>query len=203
MTPTELATLKEAGVDPRVHDVLRRRWSPRSFLDRPVEHSVLALLLEAARWAPSSSNEQPWRFIVATRDQPDDYARLLACLGDRNQIWAKLAPVLMLSVAKTTFIRSERPNRHALHDVGLATATLIVQATAVGVSVHPRAGFDSDKARAAFQIPDGFEPVAAMAVGYLGDPDRLPDDFRAREIAPRTRRPLNETAFSGTWGTGF
>src|SRR5687767_11835502 len=122
MTPTELAELKEAGVDPRVHDLIRRRWSPRSFLDRPVERSVLELLLEAARWAPSSSNEQPWRFIVATRENADDYARLLSCLNDRNQIWAKLAPVLMLSVAKSTFIKSDRQNRHALHDVGLATA---------------------------------------------------------------------------------
>lgn len=183
-----------------IHDLLRRRWSPRAFADRMVEREKLLSLLEAARWAPSSYNEQPWSFIVATRDDPAEYERLLGCLVEGNIAWARRAPVLMLSVAKLQFDRGGKPNRHAFHDVGLATENLAVQATAMGLCVHPMAGFHVDKAREVFAIPADHEPVAAIAVGYPGDPASLPDPLRERELAPRTRRALQQFVFSGRWG---
>jgi nitroreductase len=183
-----------------IHDLLRKRWSPRAFADRPVEREKLLSLLEAARWAPSSNNEQPWSFIVATRDRPEEFARLLGCLVERNQTWAKAAPVLMLSVAATVFARNGKPNRHALHDVGQSVADLTAQATALGLFVHQMAGFSMDKARETYGIPGTHEPVAAIAVGYLGDPSTLPDDLRERELVLSTRRPVSEFAFEGAWG---
>ncbi len=183
-----------------IHDLLRRRWSPRAFADRAVEPEKLRILLEAARWAPSSFNEQPWSFIVATHENRVEYERLLSCLVEGNQRWAKTAPVLMLSVAKLAFERTGKPNRHAFHDVGLAVENLVIQATALGLIVHQMAGFDVEKAREQFQIPEGVEPVAAIALGYPGDLENLPEPLRERERAPRTRKPLEEFVFSGHWG---
>jgi len=183
-----------------IHELLRERWSPRAFADRMVEPEKLRSLLEAARWAPSSFNEQPWSFIVATKEHPGEYERLLSCLVEGNIRWAQHAPVLMLSVARLAFERNQKPNRHAFHDVGLAVENLVIQATALGLAVHQMAGFHVDKARELFSIPDGHEPVAAMAIGFPGDPARLPDDLRERELAPRTRKPLESFVFSGQWG---
>lgn len=184
-----------------IHDLLRKRWSPRAFSSQSVSPAQLAGLLEAGRWAASCFNEQPWFFLVATKDHPQEFARLLDCLVEANQAWARQAPVLMLSVAKLTFDQNGQPNRHALHDVGQAAANLAVQATAMGLVVHQMAGFDMDKARTTFEIPDGYEPVAALAVGYQGDPAALPPKLREREEAPRTRKPLRDFVFSGRWGT--
>ncbi len=189
-----------APVDHPVHELIQRRWSPRVFSDRPVEAATLLTVLEAARWAPSSYNEQPWSLIVATREAPEDFERLLACLTPGNQSWARHAPVLMLSVAKLAFARTGKPNRHALHDVGLASAQLALQATALGLAVHFMAGFDGALARQAFAIPDGFEPGAAAALGYHAKIDDLPDEARQKALAPRRRKPLQEFVFSRTWG---
>lgn len=183
-----------------VHDLIRRRWSPRAFADKPVEAAQLGSLLEAVRWAASSNNEQPWHFIVVTKDRPQEFAALWDCLNPSNQVWAKQAPVLMLSVARLAF-DDGKANRHALHDVGQAAANLAIQATALGLVVHQMAGFSVEKARQAFGIPDGFEPVAAIAVGYQGDAKELPDRLRERELAPRSREPLAAMASSGRWGT--
>lgn len=186
-----------------IHDLLRRRWSPRVFSDHAVEPEKLRSLLEAARWAPSSYNEQPWSFFVATKENPVEYERLLSCLVEGNQRWAKRAGVLMLSVAKLHFERPPgrgTPNRHAFHDVGLAVENLVVQATALGLVVHQMAGFHLEKARELFRIPEGYEPVAAIALGYAGDPATLPEPLRERELAPRTRKPLEEFVFTGQWG---
>lgn len=183
-----------------IHDLLRRRRSPRAFADRRVEPEKLRSLLEAARWAPSSYNEQPWSFIVATKENPIEYERLLSCLVEGNIQWAQRAPVLMLSVAKLYFDRNRKGNRHAFHDVGLAIENLVIQATALGLFVHQMAGFHVEKARELFNIPDGYEPVAMMALGYLGDSETLPDQLRERELAPRTRKPLKEFVFTGYWG---
>jgi nitroreductase len=120
-------------------------------------------------------------------------------LSERNQQWAYKAPVLMLSIAKTNFTRNNKPNRHAFHDVGLAMGNLIIQATASGLYVHQMAGFDREKARESLQIPDGYEPVAMAAIGYLGDPDDLPELFKSRENAPRTRKTLEEIVYVGKW----
>lgn len=183
-----------------LHDLLKRRWSPRAFSEQPVGPDMLLTFLDAARWAPSSSNEQPWRFVVATKQEPADYDRLLACLLEGNRKWAYRAPVLMLSVARMDFEEDGRPNRHAFHDVGLATENLLLQVSALGLVAHPMAGFVIEKARADLKIPSGYEPVAMIAVGYPGELSALPDYLQQRELKPRERKPLTEIAFSGQWG---
>ncbi len=183
-----------------IHELLRRRWSPRAFSDRAVDPETLRALWEAARWAPSSFNEQPWSFLVAARNDRAEFDRLLSCLNEGNVAWARHAPVLMLSVAKLAFDRNGRTNRHAFHDVGQAVACMTVQATSLGLFLHQMAGFDVEKAKASFAIPAGHEPVAAIALGYPGEPAALPDALRDRELAPRVRKPLEETVFAGSWG---
>jgi nitroreductase len=181
-------------------EVLQRRWSPRAFAERPVEREKLHSLLEAARWAPSTGNEQPWSFLAATKDDPAEYARLLSCLSENNQRWAGMAPVLMISVASHRFARNDQPNRFAFHDVGLAVENLVIQALAMGLYVHQMAGFSPEKARELYNIPATAEAVAAIALGYLGDPQTLPDDLRERELTPSVRKPLQEFVFGGQWG---
>jgi nitroreductase len=190
---------KPADTQHPIHDLLARRWSPRAFSDRPVAPDVLRSLWEAARWAPSSANVQPWSFIVATRDDRQEFGRMLECLVEGNQVWAKQAPVLMISVA-AKLDRDKDPNLHAWHDVGQAVADLSVQATALGLFAHQMAGILPDKIRELYQIPDSHEPVTGIAVGYPGTPEQLPDKLRQRETAPRTRKPIGEFVFSGRWG---
>ena len=191
---------KPAPADYPIEEILRQRWSPRAFSDRNVEAKKLLSLFEAARWAPSSFNEQPWSFIVATKDKPAEHAQLLNCLMEKNQQWAKLAPVLMVSVARLNFEKTGKPNRHAFHDVGLAMGNLLVQATALGLFVHQMAGFSVDKVRETYDVPPDFEPVAAIAVGYLTDPEVLPEAFREQELGPRSRKPIGSFVFEGKWG---
>ncbi|HEX9761174.1 MAG TPA: nitroreductase family protein [Candidatus Acidoferrales bacterium] len=188
-----------APADHPIHELLKRRWSPRAFDARPVEEEKLRQLFEAARWAPSSFNDQPWRFIVTRRGEPA-HQKLVDCLVPGNAVWAAAAPVLALSVASLNFSRNAKPNRHAAHDVGMAVANLLVQATSLGLFVHQMAGFDAEKARAAFDIPADHDPVAAMTIGYAGDPASLPEKLRAGESALRTRKPLPEMVFGGDWG---
>jgi nitroreductase len=190
---------KPAPVDFPIEEVLRRRWSPRAFSERPIEPCKLRSLFEAARWAPSSFNEQPWFYLVATRDKADEYAQLLACLTEKNQQWAHLAPVLLVSVAKLKFEKTGKPNRHAYHDVGLATGTMLVQATALGLFIHQMAGFVVDKVRELYGIPADFEPVAAIAIGYPTDADVLPETFREQELGPRRRKPISDFVFESKW----
>ena len=180
-----------------IEELLRRRWSPRAFAERLVEPEKLASIFEAARWSASCFNEQPWNFIVATRDDPAEFARLLSCLVDGNQAWATRAPVLMVSVARLNFAQNDKPNRTAIHDVGLATAHLILQAMAMGLFVHPMAGFYPDKVRELYGVPDGYEPVVAIAIGYPGDPATLSESLSQRELAPRTRKAQEEFTFRG------
>src|SRR5438270_3416151 len=144
---------KAAVTDHPVHELIRNRWSPRAFSDKPVEPAVLASLFEAARWAASSYNEQPWTYFVATREQPADFERLLSCLIEANQAWAKAAPVLALGVVRLTFARNGKENAVAVHDLGLASGNLSTEATARGLSVHQMAGILPDKAREVYQIP--------------------------------------------------
>jgi nitroreductase len=181
---------KEAITKFPVHPLIRQRWSPRAFADRSIEKEALGSLFEAARWAPSSFGEQPWSFIVARREDQSDFGRILRCLVPWNQVWAQHAPVLMISLARTYFERNGQPNRHAFHDLGLAVAQLTFQATAIGLAVHQMAGIDLDGIRANFSIPDGTEPVTAIAVGYIGDPGILPERLREREGAVRERKSL-------------
>lgn len=192
---------KPAKMDIPIHDLLARRWSPRAFDAQPVDADLLRTLFEAARWAPSSNNEQPWRFIVASKNHEVDWNRLFNCLAEGNQKWAVRAPVLMLSVASMHFADDGKPNRHAFHDMGLATENLVLQATASGLVAHQMAGFDVEKARVDLRIPAGYEPVAMIAIGYPGNPDILPERLRERELRPRSRRPIGEWTFGGQWGT--
>jgi len=182
-----------------IHELIQRRWSPLSFSSRPVEAATLQRLFEAARWAPSCFNEQPWRFVVCTRERPADHQHFVDCLAAGNVPWARHAPVLLLSVAKRSFTHNGTPNRHAWHDVGMAVENLIVQATALGLFVHQMGGFDPAMARASFDIPEDFEPVAAIALGYPGDPESLPPALRDRELGQRTRKPLEALVFEGRW----
>ncbi len=185
-----------------IHDLLMRRWSPRAFDERPVESHTLWSLLEAARWAPSSNNEQPWRFIMASKnDHETEWRRLFDCLKEGNRRWAFRAPVLTLSIASNNFEDDGTPNRHAFHDTGLAVENLVLQATAHGLVVHQMAGYDVEKARVDLSIPSGYEPVAMIAIGYPGDSSVLPERLRERELQSRSRRPIGEWTFLGRWGT--
>lgn len=190
---------KPADVAYPIHDLLRRRWSPRAFSERMVEPEKLQSLFEAARWAPSSNNEQPWHFIVGTKDDLSGHDRLFQCLNEKNKKWAFRAPVLMLSVAQLNWEDDGTPNRHAWHDTGMAVFSLVIQATALGLIVHQMAGFDVEKARADLKIPAGYEPVAMIAIGYPDDPAILDDRLRQRELAPRERKPVIEFVSSGMW----
>lgn len=192
---------KPATTDHPIHELFRRRWSPRAFASRPVEPEKLASLFEAARWAPSSFNGQPWHFIVATKDDLAAFDRLLKCLRPQNIQWAQNAPVLIIAVAQLSLEEGRGPNRHAFHDVGLANENLVLQAVALGLVAHQMAGFFPDKARETFDIPEGYEAVTAIAVGYPGDPEDLPPEVKARELQPRERRPLSAFVFSDAWGS--
>jgi nitroreductase len=191
---------KRAPTDFPVHDLVAERWSPRAFSDKPVAPAVLQSLFEAARWSPSSSNEQPWAYIVATKDDAENFAKLVSVLVPFNVTWAQRAQVLALAVVELAFAKSGTPNRNAQHDVGAASAWLTVEATSRGLFVHQMAGYDHDKARQVFQIPAGWEPLAAIAIGYPGDPDSLPKPLRDRELTPRTRKPISTFVMSGSWG---
>lgn len=184
-----------------MHELIEKRRSPRAYSTRPVEPEKLSELFEAARWAASCFNEQPWRFIYAAREDKENFARLFDCLVEKNQLWVKNAPLLMLTVACGTFAHNGKPNRHAWHDVGLAMGNFTLQASALGLYVHQMAGFSPDKARENLRLPEGYDPVAMVAVGYLGDIGQLPEDFRQYETAPRSRKALEELVHYGVWGT--
>ncbi|NEQ26024.1 MAG: nitroreductase, partial [Microcoleus sp. SIO2G3] len=160
---SNIAVEKAADTDYPIEELLRQRWSPLAFSDRSVEPEKLGSLLEAARWSASSFNEQPWRYMIATKDNSEEFDRLLSCLAEGNQEWAKNASVLMLSVAKRTFTFNGVENRHAFHDVGAAGANLSAEATAQGLFVHQMAGFDVAKAKETYGIPEDYDPVAAIA----------------------------------------
>ena len=184
----------------RLEELIHARRSGYAFAERPVDPAMLERLFEAARWAASSRNEQPWSFVVATRDEPEDFERLASTLMPMNAAWAMRAPVLMLSVARRDFETSGKPYRHALHDVGQATAHLLLMATALGLAAHPIGGFDVDKARELLQIPESHEPVTMIALGHPGSVEDLPEPLRARLRAPRLRRTLEQFVFGGQWG---
>lgn len=191
---------KPAPTQFSVTDLIRNRWSPRAFADKLVEPHVLTSLFEAARWAPSSSNEQPWHYLVATRDNPAEFAKVLGVLVEFNALWAQKAPVLAIAVSRLTFSTNNTPNRNAFYDTGAATALLSIEATARGLAVHQMAGFDPVAAKQVFSIPADHEAIAAMAIGYPGDHQTLPDKLRERELAPRSRKPISEFVMSREWG---
>jgi len=196
---TQSEQTKMARTDYPVHELIKNRWSPRAFSDQPVDRELLRQLFDAARWAPSSFNEQPWRFVVATRNEPEEFEQLSLILKEGNRTWAAKAPVLGVTIYKTYFERNEKPNRVALHDLGQAIAYLTFEATRHDLYVHQMAGIQLEAAREQIQIPEGFEPATMFAIGYLGDPDRLPEKFQKSEKSERSRKKIDEIAFRGTW----
>jgi nitroreductase len=190
-----------AAPDHPVHELIAARWSPYAFADRPVAKEDLLALFEAARWAPSSYNEQPWSYLVATKDDPGAFATMLSCLVEGNQVWAKAAPVLALGCTSLNFARNGQPNAAAVHDLGLASANLLLEATARGLAVHQMIGIVPARAREVYQVPEGVQPLTGLAIGYPGDPAALPENLRARDAARRPRKPLAAFVFDGKWGT--
>jgi len=183
-----------------IHPIIRARRSSYAFDTRPLSRDQIRLLFEAARWAPSSFNEQPWRFLIATSDDAPAYARLAAVMSDWNRAFAERAPLIGLSAAKLTFAKNGRPNPHALHDVGLAAQTLSLQAVAMGLQTFFVAGFDAAAAKALIDPSDDWQPVAMFVVGYPGRAEDLPETLRAKEARARTRHALGAIVFEGDWG---
>ncbi|HEY3864155.1 MAG TPA: nitroreductase family protein [Verrucomicrobiae bacterium] len=191
---------KKAATDHPIQQLLADRWSPYSFDSRPVPEADLRSLFEAARWAASSYNEQPWSYIIATSGNRAEFDRLLSCLVEPNQAWAKAAPVLALGVYNSKFAKNGSDNRVAAHDLGLASANLVIEATARGLRVHQMAGILPDKAREIYGIPEHNHAWTALAIGYEGDVSKLPDALKERDLARRPRKPLKEFVFTGKWG---
>jgi nitroreductase len=193
-------TDKKALTDYPIQALIADRWSPYAFDDRRVAVADLRSLFEAARWSASSYNEQPWRYIVATQENPDQFQQLLSCLVEGNQVWAKNAPVLVLAIAKLKFSHDQSNNRAAIYDLGLATGNLVFEATARGLYVHQMIGILPDQAQKLFAIPEDFEAWTAMAIGYAGDPNTFPEALKQRDQTPRQRKPLEQFVFSDKWG---
>ena len=195
-----MTAILEAPAEVTIHDLLRRRRSTRAYSSASVEPDKLQRIFEAARWAPSSSNEQPWRFVVATKDDGEAFSRILNTFGEGNRVWAQYAPVLIISVAKLHKGEDGPANRFAYYDVGQAVTSLVLQALEEGLLARQLGGFSADKAREALNIPEGYDAVSAIVLGYPGDPATLPEAVFAKEQMPRTRKPLSEIIYRGAWG---
>jgi nitroreductase len=196
---------KKAVTQTPIHELLERRWSPRAYdKSKPVSRAQILALLEAARWAPSCNGDEPWRYLLWNRaDDEAGWQKAFDVLSEGNKKWCSNVPLLMLSCAGSVFGHSGKPNRHGQHDTGMASLSLSLQAVTLGLIAHQMGGFDSDKARAAFAIPAEYTPMAMIAVGYQADPSVLPEDIKAKELAPRKRKPIGECFFAGGWGKAF
>jgi len=192
--------IKDPDLDHPIHDLIARRWSPYAFADRSVPVAELRSLFEAARWAPSSFNEQPWAYFLAPREDAEAFRRMLSCLTEGNQRWAKGVPVLALATVRTSFSTKETPNPTALHDLGLASAMLVMEATSRGLVVHQMAGILPDRIAEVYRLPAGVEAKTALAIGYRGDPQAVPEKYRQRDLTRRTRRPLPAFVYGAAWG---
>ena len=191
---------KQANADHAIHEMIANRWSPYAFADRFVSTEDLRSVFEAARWAASSYNEQPWSYILAVKQDEDAFQTMLSCLVEANQGWASAAPVLAIGCTSLKFTRNSKPNAAAVHDLGLASANLTFEATARGLSVHQMMGILPDKARELYRIPEGIQPVTGLAIGYAADPNTLPEKFQESDLAARSRKPVFEFVFGGEWG---
>jgi nitroreductase len=189
-----------AKTDFEIHPLLANRYSPRAFLDKPIEPDVLRRIFEAARWSPSCNNDQEWFYVAGIRNQGSDFNRICSVLTPNNQTWASKASVLMIVCGRTAFWGGTTANKWFAYDCGQSAAHLTFQAASEGVSVHQMAGFDAQKAVSELSIPEGYVPFTAVAMGYAGDASLLPPVLAERETAPRMRRPQKEFVFGGTWG---
>ncbi|MEP0369161.1 MAG: nitroreductase family protein [Cyclobacteriaceae bacterium] len=187
---------KSASTDKHLISAIANRWSPRSFSDRPVSDETLKMLFEAARWAASSMNEQPWRFVYAHKGE-SEYEAIAKALYDGNK-WAEQAPVLIIAAAKQTFSRNGKTNGSALYDLGLAVGNLSIQATEEGLSLHQMGGFDKQIISEAFYLDEDIQPAVVIALGYSGSPDQLPEPLYSREVSERSRKPLSDISFHGS-----
>lgn len=186
-----------------IHEIIARRWSCRAFdAAKPVTRSQILALMEAARWAPSCFGDEPWRFVIWDRNSnAAAWEKAFACLGEWNQNWVKHAPVLVLVTANTLFRRNGKPNAWGQYDSGAAAENLCLQAVSMGLMAHQMGGFDADRTRREFGIPEQFTCMAMIAVGYQGEPTLLDDELRELELAPRARTPLGEHFYEGGWGS--
>jgi nitroreductase len=184
--------------------LLARRWSTRAFdASKSVSREQLISLLEAGRWAPSCNGDEPWRYLVWDRKRdPEGFQKAFDCLSENNRKWVQNVPLLMLSCAGSNFAATGKPNRWTQHDTGAASTSMALQAQALGLAYHQMGGFDAEKARAAFNIPAEYTPMAMIAVGYQASADVLDEETKAKELRPRGRKPLAERFFEGGWGKG-
>ena len=189
---------KPAKPDAPIHELILNRWSPVMFNPSPLSAEQTASLFEAARWAASSFNEQPWRYIYAGKNDPG--RETLESLLVEGNAWAKNAGLLILSFAKKTFTKNGKPNRYNLHDVGAASAIMTLQASSMGLISHQMEGFDTARANAALGVPDEFVPGSMIAIGYPADPTSFPDDMQKRDASPRVRNHRDSFAFLGSFG---
>lgn len=184
-----------------IADLIANRWSSRAYdATKPVSHAQIITLLEAARWAPSSYNDQPWRFIVCNKNTDSDaWQKAFDCLMPSNQAWVANVPVLILGCANSVLDINQQANRFAQYDTGAAAINICLQATHIGLMAHQMGGYHADKAREAFAIPAQYTPMSMLAVGYAGEQTQLSTDLYERDVAPRKRKPLSEIVFDGVW----
>ncbi|WIO73033.1 nitroreductase family protein [Porticoccaceae bacterium LTM1] len=193
--------MRDANTEFAIHSLIKQRYSPYQFSpERLVADADLAAMLEAARWAASSFNAQPWRYIIAKREDKEDFEQILGCLTEKNRIWAQHAGVLALGFSQLNFEYNGKPNRVAIHDLGAASAQLTLEAENRGLKVHQMAGILQDVIREKFQVPDDFEPVTAIAVGYAEENPELPDDVRQKDSKTRERKSVSDFVFANAWG---
>jgi len=183
-----------------IHDIIKNRYSTRAFSEKTIGKERILSLFEAARWSPSSRNEQPWRFIAATKEDQATFNKIAGILNPTNLMWASKAPLLILTIAKLNINSTDQINRHAYHDLGLAIANLTFQASSFDLYVHQIGGFDQQKAREKFKIPANYDPVTVLAVGYKGNLELLPENLRIRELSERKRKDLSDIVFSEKFG---
>jgi nitroreductase len=188
---------KSANTKYPVIELIKDRWSPRAFSDKPIPEAILFSLFEAAAWAASSRNGQPWRFICGIKDKGNNYEKIFSSLNEWNKQWAITAPVLVVGVSRLDFEPGQKPNSYAIYDLGQAIANLSIQAIANQIYIHQIGGFEKNKAIQGFAIPDNYEPVVAFALGYLGEVHLLPDEMQQSENKPRSRKELDEILFLG------
>jgi len=191
----DTTSIKTQNVPSNIHPLLAKRWSARAFSNKTIEKEKLKTVFEAATWAASSMNEQPWLYHFAIKADTKAFNKFWSCLLPGNQPWAKNAAVIILSLAKKNFAHKNRPNRHALHDVGAANSQLLLQAAHYDIYGHMMGGFDMDKTIETFNLPDDVEPVCFMVLGYLDKPETLEEPFKSREVEPRSRKTLEEVVF--------
>lgn len=194
---------KPATTEQPIHDLLAARWSGRAYdASKPVTSAQVISMLEAARWAPSCFGDQPWRYVVCNKaENMQAWQAAFDCLVAANQSWAVNAPVLLLICTDTLFSHNQKANKWGAYDTGAATENLCLQATALGLMAHQMGGFDADKARIAFKVPERYQILPMVAVGYQAPVDTLTDELKEREVAPRSRKALGELFFNGTWDT--